>query len=107
MGNKDAAFINERRFYLERFLKKMAAFPFILNSAEFQAFARPAGDIEKGLSLMIRLSTADIAKRYTDEMKVSNEAALDIAKKEQLESQCKAFQTFAKTIIPVLKSMQK
>ena len=32
VGNKDIKFINERRFYLERFLKKMAQFPFMLNS---------------------------------------------------------------------------
>jgi len=35
IGNKDIKFINERRFYLERFLKKMASFEFILNSLEF------------------------------------------------------------------------
>ena len=32
IGNKDIKFINERRFYLERFLKKMSAFENILNS---------------------------------------------------------------------------
>ena len=32
VGNKDIKFINERRFYLERFLKKMAQFTFMLNS---------------------------------------------------------------------------
>ena len=41
IGNKDIKFINERRFYLERFLKKMASFEFILNSVEFQNFSRP------------------------------------------------------------------
>jgi hypothetical protein len=35
IGNKDAKFINERKYYLERFLKKMSAFKFILNSEEF------------------------------------------------------------------------
>ena len=35
IGNKDIKFINERRFYLERFLKKMAQFPFMLESPEF------------------------------------------------------------------------
>jgi hypothetical protein len=41
LGSKGLKFINERRFYLERFLKKMATFPFLVNSAEFQAFSRP------------------------------------------------------------------
>lgn len=35
IGNKEIRFINERRFYLDRFLKRMSYFPFILNSPEF------------------------------------------------------------------------
>jgi len=35
IGNKDIKFINERRYYLERFLKKMSYFPFVTNSKEF------------------------------------------------------------------------
>ena len=41
IGNKDLKFINERRFYLDRFLKKLSAFPFIVNSEEFLVFSRP------------------------------------------------------------------
>ena len=32
IGNKDLKFINERRFYLERFLKKMSQFEFMIES---------------------------------------------------------------------------
>jgi len=35
IGNKDVKFINERRFYLERFLKKISQFPYLINSWEF------------------------------------------------------------------------
>ena len=35
IGNKDTKFINERRFYLERYLKKLASYQFILDSPEF------------------------------------------------------------------------
>jgi len=35
MGNKDLVFLQERRFYLERFMRKMARFDFIINSQEF------------------------------------------------------------------------
>lgn len=35
IGNKDVKFINERRFYLERFLKKLSASSFIINAEEF------------------------------------------------------------------------
>lgn len=56
IGNKDIKFINERRFYLERFLKKMAPFQFLINSKEFLVFSRPAGnDIERLFKQMIKL----------------------------------------------------
>lgn len=35
MGNKDAVFLQERRFYLERFLRKLAKYDFVINSQEF------------------------------------------------------------------------
>lgn len=35
MGNKDIVFLQERRFYLERFMRKMARHDFIVNSQEF------------------------------------------------------------------------
>lgn len=35
IGNKEVKFINERRFYLERYLKKMSQFPYLINSPEF------------------------------------------------------------------------
>mmetsp|Transcript_1850 Transcript_1850/g.2803 ORF Transcript_1850/g.2803 Transcript_1850/m.2803 type:complete len:145 (+) Transcript_1850:48-482(+) len=35
MGNKDIVFLQERRFYLERFLRKLCAFEFIIDGEEF------------------------------------------------------------------------
>ena len=35
MGNKDVVFLQERRFYLERFLRKLAKYDFVINSQEF------------------------------------------------------------------------
>ena len=56
IGNKDLKFINERRFYLERFLKKMSGFEFMLESDEFKKFTRPQGNIEKSLESLTRLT---------------------------------------------------
>jgi hypothetical protein len=47
IGNKELKFINERRFYLERFLKKLASFDFLVKSEEFLIFSNPKGDIDK------------------------------------------------------------
>ena len=41
IGNKEVKFIYERKFYLERFLRKCAKYDFIINSEEFRIFARP------------------------------------------------------------------
>jgi len=59
IGNKDVKFINERRFYLERFLKKMSPFDFLLNSTEFKMFTRPNGDIEKMFGNLPKIATPE------------------------------------------------
>jgi hypothetical protein len=64
IGNKDVQFINERRFYLERFLKKVSAFKYIINSQEFSIFARPPGDIDKYLSGLKKPTTAELVDKY-------------------------------------------
>ena len=50
VGNKDIVFLQERRFYLERYIRKLSAYDFIIEGEEFQVFARPQGlDVEKSL----------------------------------------------------------
>ena len=56
-GNKDLIFIQQRRYYLERFLRSISKFDFIVNSMEFKTFSRPNGQqIEKGLEKLPKLS---------------------------------------------------
>ena len=40
IGNKDVYFLQDRTFYLQRFIRKLARWDFILNSAEFHCFSR-------------------------------------------------------------------
>ena len=70
IGNKDVKFINERRFYLERFLKKLSAFKFILNSEEMQVFARPSGDIDKALAKLPVLTYNQIVERMRTALEI-------------------------------------
>ena len=72
IGNKEVKFINERRFYLERWLKKLAAFPFILNSKEFQCFSRPQGDITKSLGNMQKLSSNEMVDRMRESLTIED-----------------------------------
>lgn len=58
MGNKDIIFLQERRFYLERFMRKLSQYDFIINSEEFLLFSRPqGGDVEKSMARMVMMSS--------------------------------------------------
>jgi len=48
-------FIYERKFYLERFLRKCARYDYLINSEEMKVFSRPGGgDLEKMLDRLVR-----------------------------------------------------
>ena len=95
IGNKELKFLNERRFYLERFLKKMAPFEFILNSVEFQHFSRPQGEVEKLLNSLPAMTSSEIVERLQTSLNI--EAHMyDPVKKESLDRECKEFQHFAR-----------
>lgn len=106
IGNKDIKFINERRFYLERFLKKMASFSFLINSQEFMAFSRPNGDVTKGLATLNKMMVHDTVERMRNALKIEDHLYNPL-QKDKLDLNCKQFQHFAKQIIPILKEMQK
>ena len=54
MDNKDNKFIEERRLLLERFMKELAKFDYLVFSKEFKIFSREKGDIEKILNALIK-----------------------------------------------------
>lgn len=95
IGNKDIKFINERRFYLERFLKKLAPFDFVLNSIEFKNFSRPQGDVEKLLNSMPKMTATEITERLKESLKIEDHMYNPI-QKEKLDRECKEFQHFSR-----------
>lgn len=106
IGNKDLKFINERRFYLDRFLKKLSAFPFIINSEEFLVFSRPQGDIEKLLAKLPNLTPMQIVDRMREALSIE-EHLYDPIQMDSFDQQCHEFSHFHKQVIPVLKGLQK
>ena len=83
IGNKEVKFIYERKFYLERFLRKCAKFDFLINSEEFRIFARPAsGDVEKMLERLPRVPYGTMIER-TREVTNIQERLYDFADKER------------------------
>lgn len=49
-GNTDGIFIEERRALLERFLRELARYDFIIESKEFKIFSRGPGEIDAQLA---------------------------------------------------------
>ena len=95
IGNKDVKFINERRFYLERFLKKMAALPFLINSKEFLIFSRPTGDIDKLLSAVPKSTPNEQVDQMRQSLSIEDHL-YDPIQKDRLDNQCKEFQAYAR-----------
>jgi hypothetical protein len=56
--------LNERRFYLEKFMRKLAREEYIINTDEFRAFSRPSGDIKTNLGKMPKQTAQDMCEKY-------------------------------------------
>lgn len=54
VGNNDDKFIEERRNMLERFMKEIAKYDYLIHSKEFKIFARDRGDLDKIFTTMGR-----------------------------------------------------
>lgn len=64
IGNKDDTYIEHRRYFLQRFLRRIGQLPHLLNSDEFKLFARPSGEIEKMLAMMPKQSPLQLVERF-------------------------------------------
>ena len=77
MGNKDMKFIEERRFFLERFLRKLANNDFILISEEFKIFSRLGRDIKKSINNLPKVTPFIILERLKNNFNISDEPHKD------------------------------
>jgi hypothetical protein len=63
-SNKDAAFVEERRSLLERFIREISMFDFLIESKEFQIFARGQGEVTDQLEKLPKQSPTEILEKY-------------------------------------------
>lgn len=63
-GNKGETFIEERCFFLDRFLKIIGKNSHLLNSDTFKAFSRPSGEVEKVLAMHPKPTPDLIIERF-------------------------------------------
>lgn len=64
VGNNEVKFVEERRNLLERFMKELAKFDYLIHSKEFKIFAREKGDVEKILNGLVKQSPMQILEKY-------------------------------------------
>ena len=106
MGNKDIVFLQERRFYLERYLRKLSTYEFIIEGEEFQVFARPQGlDVEKSLSRLVKMSSSQLVERIQNAIQVDPDSMTQ-QEKNILDAQLLEFQVFMKKANSFLKKMK-
>lgn len=107
IGNKEVKFIYERKFYLERFLRKCAKYDYLINSEEMRIFARPgSGDLEKILDRLPRIPSGTMIERVREVAGI-NERNYDFADKERYNNVVAEFSIFAKKVLLQMKGMKK
>ena len=98
-GSSDKKFLAQRRFFLERFLRKLSKYDFIINSEEFKMFSRPQSDIQKTLLRQPRLSTLALGERLSAAFDIQTHL-FDNYQKDQLSNTIVEFNMFAKKVVP-------
>jgi hypothetical protein len=91
---------------LQRFLRKLSRFDFIIDSQEFQLFARPNGlNVEKALAKLMPMSTMqtyDRVKAVTN----TEDDKYDLMQKEILAQKITEYCFFAKGVEPLLRKIK-
>jgi hypothetical protein len=76
IGRFETNFLQDRRYYLERFLRKLGTLDYIMSADEYVIFSRPNGDIEKVFQRITKLPTSQLIERYRRALQV-NESHYD------------------------------
>ena len=101
-GKKEVLFVEERRFFLERFVRKLAHYDFLIESQEFQIFVRPNDvDIQKALKNLPQLSTAQVYERLKECTKVDDKGLQESVMlmddgRDELNTKITEFQVYIK-----------
>jgi hypothetical protein len=93
-------FVEERRAFLERFMKELSKFEHLIYSKEFRIFSREKGDIEKILNSVVRQTPMQVLEKYRLNFQIEEDQdGSNIAiYKERITS----FQSFLKKVIGVM-----
>jgi len=87
-------------------LRKLSKFDYIIHSDEFQIFSRPAGEVDKILARLPKMSTGSLLDRIRKSAEI-NERMYDAVDKEKFNNAVLECTMFIKRVLPQLKAMKK
>lgn len=73
LNSNDQQFIEDRRQLLERFVKEIAKFDYIVFSKEFKVFVRGQGEIDKVLQALPKQTPLQVLEKYRLNFKINEE----------------------------------
>ena len=73
LNQNNDLFVEERRVLLERFMKEIAKYDYIVFSKEFKVFARGKGEIDKVLFALSKQTTMQVLEKYRLNFKLSED----------------------------------
>jgi sorting nexin-1/2 len=104
-GNKDEKFVEERRALLERFLREIAHYDYLVESKEFKIFARGTGEVTDELNKLPPQAPIQILEKYRLNFKIDeDQPAAEIAR---YKDKINIFQAFLKKAIVSLEKQKK
>ena len=98
-------FTEERRSLLERFMKEIAKYDYIIYSKEFKVFARGKGEIDKVLFSLPKQTPMQVLEKYRLNFKIDEEQ--DQAEVNSYKERIMMFQQFLKKAIGIMEMQKK
>ena len=96
-GNKDEKFVEERRALLERFLREIGQYDYLVESKEFKIFARGTGEVTDELNKLPPQAPIQILEKYRLNFKIDeDQPAAELAR---YKDKINIFQAFLKKAI--------
>jgi sorting nexin-1/2 len=105
VGNSDDKFIEERRSLLERFMKEIGKYDYIIHSKEFKTFARDRGEVEKVLNALPKQSPMQVLEKYRLNFNIDEDQEPN--QMQKYKESIIEFLTFLRKVIPVMEIQKK
>lgn len=105
VANEKEEFVEERRSLLERFMKEIAKFDYIIYSKEFKVFARGKGEIDKVLYALPKQTPMQVLEKYRVNFKIDEEQ--DAQALTTYKDRIMVFQTYLRKALSVMEMQKK